>query len=62
MSKYSVQWTKTYHASGIVEVDAPNADDAHDLVCDQIGDYEGSMQYNADWDEITVLHNHPLRS
>ena len=48
MAKYSVQWTKTYHASGIVEVDAPNADDAHDLVCDQIGDYEGAMQYNAD--------------
>ena len=61
MSKYSVQWTKTYHASGIVEVDAPNADDAHDLVCDQIGDYELNNLW-LESNEITVLHNHPLRS
>ena len=61
MSKYSVQWTKTYHASGIVEVDAPNADDAHDLVCDQIGDYEVNNLW-LESNEITVLHNHPLRS
>ena len=61
MSKYSVQWTKTYHASGIVEVDAPNADDAHDLVCEQIGDYEVNNLW-LESNEITVLHNHPLRS
>ena len=61
MAKYSVQWTKTYHASGIVEVDAPNADDAHDLVCDQIGDYEVNNLW-LESNEITVLHNHPLRS
>ena len=61
MSKYSVQWTKTYHASGIVEVDAPIADDAHDRVCDQIGDYEVNNLW-LESNEITVLHNHPLRS
>ena len=53
--KYEVQWVKTYHAFGIVSVIADSKDDAHDKVADQIGDYEGSMQYDADLDEITVL-------
>ena len=55
MPKFEVQWVKTYHASGIVSVIADSKDDAHDKVADQIGDYEGSMQYDADLDEITVL-------
>ena len=55
MPKFEVQWVKTYHASGVVSVIADSKDDAHDKVEDQIGDYEGSMQYDADWDEVSVL-------
>ena len=55
MPKFEVQWVKTYHASGIVSVIADSKDDAHDKVEDLIGDYEGSMQYDPDWDEVTVL-------
>ena len=55
MPKYELLWVKLYYAAGTVEVDAPNEDDAHDMVMDQIGDYEGSMQYEADGDEVEIL-------
>ena len=61
MPKYTVEWSKTYYASGTVEVEAKHEDDAHDLVCDQIGDYEVNNLW-LESNEITVLHNHPLRS
>ena len=55
MPKYTVEWSKTYYASGTVEVEAKHEDDAHDLVCDQMGDYDGSMQYSADEDHVRVI-------
>ena len=55
MPKYEVLWVKRYYATGTGEVEAPNGDDAHDMVMDKIGDYTGSMQYEADGDEVEVL-------
>lgn len=55
MPKYEVEWTKTYYASGVVEVEANHKDDAHDMVLDNIGDYEGSMQYDPSVDEVYVI-------
>ena len=52
MPKYTVTWSKTYYASGSVEVDASNSQDAEDVVRDRMGDYEGSMQYDADKDFV----------
>ena len=49
-------WSKAYYASGVVEVEAEHPDDAHDKVAyEQIGDLEGSMQYDPDGDEVVVM-------
>ena len=50
MPKYTVSWGKTYYASGLVEIEANSSEDAEDIVRDRMGDYEGSMQYDADKD------------
>ena len=52
MSKYEVTWSKTYYASGSVEVAASSSEDAEDIVRERMGDYEGSMQYDADKDFV----------
>ena len=49
-------WSKAYYATGVVEVEAANQDDAHDKVAyDRIGDLQGSIQYDPDGDEVIVL-------
>ena len=57
MPKYRVFWSKTYYCSGDVVVDAACSEEAEDLVYDELGDYEGSMQYNPDddWVEASPL-------
>ena len=56
MTKYQVMWSKAYYATGVVEVEAEHEDDAHDKVAyDLIGDLEGSVQYDPDGDEVTVM-------
>jgi hypothetical protein len=55
MKKYKVSWTKTYYASGEVEVEATSRMDAELKVEENIGDYEGSMQYNPDEDYIDAV-------
>lgn len=52
MPKYIVEWSKTYYASGSVAVDASSSEDAEDVVRERMGDYEGSMQYDADKDFV----------
>ena len=52
MSKYEVTWSKTYYASGSVEIEANSSEDAEDIVRGRMGDYEGSMQYDADKDFV----------
>jgi hypothetical protein len=55
MRKYKVMWSKAYYASGVVEVEAEHPDDAHDKVANEMGDFEGSMQYDPDGDEVFVM-------
>ena len=55
MSKYKVTWSKTYYASGEVEVEATSRMDAELKVEENIGDYEGSMQYNPDEDYVDAV-------
>jgi len=52
MGKYSVNWSKTYHASGDVIIEAESRDEARRKALDNIGDYEGSMQYDPDGDRV----------
>ena len=50
MPKYTVNWSKAYHACGFVEIEAKSKEEAKEIVLDSMGDYEGSMQYDADKD------------
>jgi len=52
MPKYYVSWSKTYYTSGSVEIEADSSEDAEWIVRDRMGDYEGSMQYDADKDFV----------
>ncbi len=55
MSKYKVAWSKTYHVSGEVEIEAVSEAHAVQRVEDEMGGYEGSMQYDPKYDYIEVL-------
>ena len=50
--RFRVSWSKTYHATGEIYVDAASKREAERIVHQKIGDYEGSMQYDADDDEV----------
>jgi len=52
MPKYTVTWSKTYYASGSVEIDASNRQEAEDHVRDRMGDYEGHIEYDPDEDFV----------
>lgn len=50
--EYSINWYKTYHASGTVVIKASSQAEAEAKALDDIGNYEGSMQYDPDFDEV----------
>jgi len=52
MAKYEVEWSKTYYASGRVEIEANSKEEAKEAVLEHMGDYDGSMQYDADRDYV----------
>jgi len=52
MPKYTVTWSKTYYASGSVEIEANSNEEAETIVRGRMGDYQGSMQYDADKDFV----------
>ena len=52
---YIITWTKTYYASGDFEILAKNEEDAIEKAKDQLGDMEGSMQYNPDGDIVEAI-------
>ena len=54
MKKYKVSWSKTYYASGEVEIEAESEEDARIIVEENSGDYEGSMQYDPNENYIEV--------
>ena len=48
MKKYAVTWSKTYYVHGEKVVKANSRVEAEEMVEENIGDYEGSMQWNPD--------------
>ena len=52
MANYKVYWSKRYYASGTVEIEAYSFIEAEEIVLENIGNYEGSMQYDPDGDEV----------
>ena len=56
MSKYKVAWSKTYHTSGEVEIEAVSEAHAVQKVLeDEMGGYEGSMQYEKSEEIIDTI-------
>lgn len=53
--KYNVFWTKTYYASGNVDIEADSQYEAECIASDSIGDYTGTMQYDLEDDYIEVM-------
>ena len=53
--KYKVAWGKTYYASGEVEIEAVSEAHAIQRVEDEMGGYEGSMQYDPNEDYVEVV-------
>jgi hypothetical protein len=55
MPKYLVLWSKAYHASGELVVEARDEDHAESIVSDKIGDLTGTTQYDPFGDTIEVV-------
>lgn len=53
--KYTISWSKTYVATGTVEIKADSHVEAMRQVADEIGDYEGSTQYRPEEDTVELL-------
>ena len=45
---YEIAWVKNYHATGRELIKAESEEEALQIAEDNIGDYEGSMQYDPD--------------
>ena len=64
MPNYNVYWSKTYHVSGYVEIETDSFEEAEEFVRERMGDYEGSMQYDADRDFVEAYEpkKYPITS
>ena len=56
--RYKIDWVKRYHASGSVVIQADTLNEAIKKAESEIGNYEGTMQYNPDEDEIEGAEIH----
>lgn len=52
--KIRVRWSKTYTVEGVAEIETSCPDEALAIVRDQIGDYEGTMQYQPYEDSVEI--------
>lgn len=53
--KYTIGWSKTYVVTGTVEIEADSHVEALRQAADEIGDYEGSMQYIPEEDTVDCM-------
>ena len=56
METYKVSWSKTYYASGTVSIEATNEEEAERIALENIGNYEGGMQYDPNEDYVECLN------
>ena len=52
MKKYTVTWSKTYYAHGEQIIEANSRVEAEEIAEDNIGNYEGSMQWSPEQNTI----------
>ena len=55
MKKYAVTWSKTYYAHGEEVIEANSRVEAEEMVEENLGDYEGSMQWNPDENTVEAF-------
>ena len=55
MPTYEVHWSKTYRAAGTVEIEAPNEEAALETAYSNIGDYQGSLEWDTGDDYIDII-------
>ena len=49
---YEIAWVKNYHMGNSVLIEAETEEEALQIARDNIGNYEGSMQYDPDEDWV----------
>ena len=49
---YQIAWVKNYHMGNSVLIEAETEEEAWQIARDNIGNYEGSMQYDPDEDWV----------
>jgi hypothetical protein len=54
MPKFEVYWVKNYYVTGTQNIEADSEDEAREEADNNIGDWEGSMQYDPDQNEIEI--------
>jgi hypothetical protein len=52
MPKYEIDWVKYYFETGTEEIEASNEEEAIQIAKDNIGGYEGDMDW--DYDKIEI--------
>ncbi len=55
MKKYAVTWSKTYYAHGEEVIEANSRVEAEEMIEENIGDYEGSMQWSPDENTVEAF-------
>ncbi|MBP72875.1 MAG: hypothetical protein CMA70_04745 [Euryarchaeota archaeon] len=55
MPIYEVEWTKTYYATGTIEIEASDEEAARRVACRHIGDYSGSLEWDDDDSYVEVI-------
>ena len=49
---YEIAWVKNYHIANSVPIEAKTEEEALEIARNNIGNYEGSMQYDPDEDWV----------
>ena len=56
MKRYTVNWAKTYYATGTEYVEAESQEAAEAKIEESIGDLAGSMQYDPNEDYVETVY------
>jgi len=52
MKYYRIEWSRTYHTTGVDYVEANSVKEAEAIAMDEIGDYNGHREIDPDHDVV----------